>query len=200
MVPTVNAPLAVPAAAIQTAETLILMFLMDLALFGCLSVQTYVYYQAFPKDRQLTKGLVYGMYVLQLVVTAAVVHDAYTIYGSGFANLSSVTTNHVVPYIVPIIGGLSAFATQSFYACRIHILSEKQLFPSLIVVISITSCISAIVFGAFDSQISTVLGLQNSRNLVLAGIWCGGSAVADVFIAGWMTYYVNLFFPYHAII
>ncbi|KAJ7641809.1 hypothetical protein FB45DRAFT_1000327 [Roridomyces roridus] len=187
MAPAVDGSFSVPAVAIQT----ILLFLMDLALFGCLSVQIYLYYQAFPNDRRLTKALVYGIYVVQLVMTGVMIHDAFTIYGPGFSNISSVLKTHPTGYMVPIMASLSGFATQSFYAYRIRRLSDAWIVPCVILMISVTSCICGIVFGAFNSQISDVLGLQNAHNSYVTGIWLAGSAVTDILIAGWMIYYLT---------
>ncbi|KAJ7626086.1 hypothetical protein FB45DRAFT_750686, partial [Roridomyces roridus] len=129
-----------------------------------------IYYQAFPNDRRLNKGLVYGIYLLQLILTGSMIHDTYITYGSGFGDLSSIFTINSAPYLVPIIGGLSksslplilvlwaysfseaGFAAQSFYAHRIHTLSKTRIIPC---------------------------------------IWFAGSAVTDILIAGCMTYYLT---------
>lgn len=47
----------------QVSGPLIIACLLHWGLFGTLSVQLYLYYLAFPKDRTSTKCLVYGIYV-----------------------------------------------------------------------------------------------------------------------------------------
>ncbi|KAJ7734364.1 hypothetical protein DFH07DRAFT_780357 [Mycena maculata] len=90
-----------------------------------------LYYQAFPNDRRFTKGLVYTVYLIELVAI---------IFNSLVVNSRFYGPNQ------------AAFISQSFYAYRVYVLSKSLLIPCLIVVISLTSSVAAFVTGAFVLQ------------------------------------------------
>ncbi|KAJ7619275.1 hypothetical protein FB45DRAFT_1033156 [Roridomyces roridus] len=135
----VNAlPPAVPTAVLQMAETLIMTYLLDVALCGILSVQTYFYYLAFPNDRWINKTFVYATYVLGLFLTGLVVYQAFIMFGSGFADIIGATKVRAGWPLAPVIGGFVGLSTQSLYAYRIYILSNKsRIIPCIVLVASI---------------------------------------------------------------
>ncbi|KAJ7636443.1 hypothetical protein FB45DRAFT_741681 [Roridomyces roridus] len=155
---------------------------MDIALFGCLSVQIYVYYQSFPKDRTLHKSLVYGIYALQLALTGEMIHGAFVAFGQGFGDISSLAKFQDVGYLVPIIGGLTGCASQLFYAYRIRILSRRWTVAIVVIVVRHP------LFVARNFN-TTQFGIWPSSSL--QQVWFGGSAISDVLIAASMTYYLT---------
>ncbi|KAJ7626914.1 hypothetical protein FB45DRAFT_1029290 [Roridomyces roridus] len=196
-------PPALQAAVVQIAESMILTYLLDVALCGALTVQMFIYYQAFPTDRRICKTFAYATYVLQLTMTGFVICDAFSMYGSGFTDILGATRVRTSVYMVPILGGVVSFATQSLYAYRIYILSGSRLIPGLVVVISLASSVAALVVGAFASQASDMLSLYDFRDSVGGGVWFGASALSDILIAVCMIYYLkksDTGFQTHAII
>ncbi|KAF9015911.1 hypothetical protein BDZ89DRAFT_1166045 [Hymenopellis radicata] len=159
-------------------------------LFGTLTVQFYIYYEAFPKDRLFTKCLVYGTYTLELVQTILVAHDAFAVFGSGFGDLQALTDVHLFWFSVPVMSGVVAFVGQSFYAYRIHVLSKTYVVPVLIVIIALTSSIAAFVVAAFVWQAGNLALLNNQRTSEAVGVWGAAAALADILIAICMTYYL----------
>ncbi|KAJ7734362.1 hypothetical protein DFH07DRAFT_754424 [Mycena maculata] len=79
-------------------------FLLSWGLFGTLSVQLYLYYQAFPNDRTFAKVLVYTVYLIELAATIILTHDAFGIYGYGFTDVSALTNVDFSWLDVPIMG------------------------------------------------------------------------------------------------
>ncbi|KAF7354104.1 hypothetical protein MVEN_01097800 [Mycena venus] len=55
-------------------------YFLNWGLLGTLTLQLYLYYQAFPKDRSFTKCLVFGVYAIVLVQTMLVTRDAVTTF------------------------------------------------------------------------------------------------------------------------
>ncbi|KAJ6468172.1 hypothetical protein DFH09DRAFT_1001040, partial [Mycena vulgaris] len=168
---------------VELSGPLLLGNLLHWGLFGTLSVQLYLYYQAFPDDRWSTKCLVYTVYTLELVQTILLTHDAFAMFGYGFGNPLALTEIGFDWLTIPIMSGLVAFIGQSFYAYRVYVLSKSWLIPTLIVVVSMTSSVGGFITGAF-----TLKGV-----IFFPGryVWCGASALSDIIIAVCMTYYLS---------
>ncbi|KAJ7080924.1 hypothetical protein B0H15DRAFT_474013 [Mycena belliarum] len=170
---------------------LIIAVLLHWGLFGTLSVQIYLYYQAFPNDRPSTKCLVYIVYVIELAQTILMTHDIFLVFGAGFGNLVALTKIYFDWLTVPVMSGVVALIGQSFYAYRVYVLSESWIIPLLIVVISLTSTAGAFVTGALSFQAGNIIRLNSRNTSVAVGVWCGASALSDVMIAICMTYYLT---------
>ncbi|SJK98181.1 uncharacterized protein ARMOST_01442 [Armillaria ostoyae] len=167
--------------------------LLHWGLFGTLSVQLYLYYLAFPKDRTFTKSLVYGIYIVEFAQTMLVTHDAFAMFGYGFGDIETLTDMHFNWLTVPIMSAAAACVGQGFYAYRIFILSKSRIIPILVICVSLTSSVAAIITGVYSFQAGSIIKLNNRKTSVAVGIWCGASALCDIVIAICMTYYASTF-------
>ncbi|PBK58811.1 hypothetical protein ARMSODRAFT_856043, partial [Armillaria solidipes] len=165
--------------------------LLHWGLFGTLSVQLYLYYLAFPKDRQFTKYLVYGIYVVEFVQTMLVTHDAFVEFGYGFGDIEALTDMHFDWLTVPIMSAAAACVGQVFYAYRIFILSRSRIVPIFVICVSLTSSVAAIITGVYSFQAGNITKLNNRKTSIAVGIWCGASALCDIVIAICMTHYLT---------
>ncbi|SJL07008.1 uncharacterized protein ARMOST_10351 [Armillaria ostoyae] len=163
--------------------------LLNWGLFGTLSVQLYLYYLAFPDDRRFTKYLVYGIYAIEFVQTMLIAHDAFATYGYGFGDIDAVTRMNYNWLSVPIMSAIVACVGQVFYAYRIFILSKSRIIPILVICVSLTGSVAAVILGIYTFQAGNVTDKDN-RWTQTAGIWCGASALCDILIATCMTYYL----------
>ncbi|PBK78958.1 hypothetical protein ARMGADRAFT_1093617, partial [Armillaria gallica] len=166
-------------------------YLLYWGLFGTLSVQLYLYYLAFPKDSKFTKYLVYGLYVVEFVQTILVTHDAFAVFWYGFGVLEPLTDVHFNWLAVPIMGAAAAFSGQCFYAYRIFILSRSRIVPTLIICVSLTSVVAAIITGVDSFHANDITKINDRKTSISVGIWCGSSALCDIVIATCMTYYLT---------
>ncbi|KAK0214040.1 hypothetical protein IW262DRAFT_1466600 [Armillaria fumosa] len=169
---------------------LIVAYLLHWGLFGTLSVQLYLYYLAFPKDRKFTKYLVYGIYIIEFVQTMLFTYDAFAEFGYGFGDIEALTGMHFNWLAIPIMSAVVAFVGQVFYAYRIFILSKSQIVPLFVICVSLTSSVAAIIAGAYAFPADSVTELDNRSISIAFGIWCGASALCDIIIAICMTYYL----------
>ncbi|KAJ6592367.1 hypothetical protein B0H19DRAFT_919700, partial [Mycena capillaripes] len=80
--------------------------LLHWGLFGGLTVQLYIYYQAFPNDRLRIKYVVYAMYILELLQTVLITHDAFADLGFGFGDPSSLFQIRLGWFTVPILSSM----------------------------------------------------------------------------------------------
>ncbi|KAK0226561.1 hypothetical protein IW262DRAFT_1266478 [Armillaria fumosa] len=164
--------------------------LLHWGLFGTLSVQLYLYYLAFPKDRKCTKYLVYGIYIVEFVQTMLLTHDAFAVFGYGFGDLEALIEIHFSWLIVPIIGAVAASVGQGFYAYRIFVLSRSRLVSAFVICISLTSFVAALITGVRVFLSDGITALNDRKTSISVGIACVGYALCDIIIALCMTYYL----------
>ncbi|KAK0480963.1 hypothetical protein EDD18DRAFT_1113404 [Armillaria luteobubalina] len=164
--------------------------LLNWGLFGILSVQLYLYYLAFPDDRRFTKYLVYCIYVIEFVQTVLNAHDVFAMFGYGFGDLDTLTGMNDNWFSIPIMSAIVACIGQVFYAYRIFILSKSRIILILVICVSLTSSVAAVILGVHTFQAANVTEMNNRNSQIVAGIWCGASALCDILIAICMTYYL----------
>ncbi|PBK66544.1 hypothetical protein ARMSODRAFT_939210 [Armillaria solidipes] len=174
----------------QLSGPLIIAYLLHWGLFGTLSVQLYLYYLAFPKDRQSTKCLIYGIYVVEFAQTMLVTHDAFAEFGYGFGDIDALTGMYFNWLTVPIMGTIVAAVGQLFYAYRIFVLSRSRTVPIFISFVSLTSSVAAIITGVYCFQTGNITDTHNTRLSIAIGLWGGAAALCDILIAICMTYYL----------
>ncbi|KAK0196001.1 hypothetical protein F5146DRAFT_923628, partial [Armillaria mellea] len=165
-------------------------YLLNWGLFGTLSVQLYLYYLAFLKDRQFIKCLVYGIYIVKFVQTILVAHDAFAVFGYGFGDLEALEGMHFNWLSVPIMVAIIAFLGQSFYAYQIFILSKSRIIPALVICMSLTSSVAAIIAGVCYFQAGNLTKIDSQKISISMEISCRGYALCDIVIAICMTYYL----------
>ncbi|KAF8883645.1 hypothetical protein CPB84DRAFT_1789931 [Gymnopilus junonius] len=119
--------------------------LINWALYGVLSVQTYVYYLNFPDDNIWNKLLVYGSYIVEVVQTAMTAADLCFWFASGFGNMNHLGNVNISPVDTPILCGIIAAVVQCFFAYRIYNLRRSLLWVSVLIVL--TSIVQTV--GAF---------------------------------------------------
>ncbi|KAK0486404.1 hypothetical protein IW261DRAFT_795384 [Armillaria novae-zelandiae] len=178
----------------RVSGPLIVGCLLHWGLFGTLSIQLYLYYLAFPKDRPFVKSLVYGIYIVELLQTILVAHDAFAVFGYGFGDLEA--QMHFNWLILPIMIAIAAFVGHAFYAYRIFILSRSRIAPAFIFCLSLTSSVASIITGVKSFHAGDVTKLRQAS--ISGGISCGSYVLCDVVITICMTYYLmrsNTGFP-----
>jgi hypothetical protein len=173
-----------------SAGPLLLGYVFNWGLFGALSVQVYIYYMSFPKDRTSIKTLVFGLYLLETVQTILVTHDLFHAYAIGFGNLSQLESAQLEWLSVPILSGIVSCTVQMFFAYRIFLLSGSKVVGGIIAAIALTQGASAITQGVQAAIINDFAKLQTEA-FVSCTLWLAGSAVCDVIIAVCMSYYLS---------
>ncbi|KAK7034662.1 hypothetical protein VNI00_012304 [Paramarasmius palmivorus] len=170
---------------------LMLGYLLNYGLLGVLSVQTYLYYTAFPNDQKKFKFLVYFVYVLEFAQTILFTQDAFERFVYGFANPDAISKINLIWFSSPFVDGLVAFLVQIQFAYRIRLLSPKsKIVLGLILTASLTQFGGALGAAIIASTVDTIQELGQS-NFVIGCVWLGGSAVADVTIAFSMIYVLS---------
>ncbi|PPQ91014.1 hypothetical protein CVT25_013939 [Psilocybe cyanescens] len=173
----------------KSAGPLLLGYMFNWGLYGALSVQVYIYYMSFPKDRIHMKCLIYGLYLLEMAQTIIVTHDAFNGYAKGFGNLKALHSIQLEWLCVPIFSGIVSCTVQMFFAYRISILSGSKAIGITISAIALTEGVAAIVGGV---QAATVdLQRLQTKAFASTSVWLAGSAVCDIIIASCMSYFLS---------
>ncbi|KAF7349004.1 hypothetical protein MVEN_01421500 [Mycena venus] len=176
---------------VQLSGPELITYLAEWSLFSTLTVQLYLYYQAFPNDRLFAKCLVYIVYAIHLVEIILVTLDAFKTFGYGFGDISALASFGVSSIWSDIVPALVSFIVQSFYAFRLYLLCKSWIIPILIVTLSLAVSAFGFTTVAFVLEAGNVSLLGTKRISIFGGVWLGGSALIDILIAISMTYYLT---------
>jgi len=163
--------------------------LFNYGLMGSLLIQVYHYYGAFPKDRTSTKAIVYTLFVLELAQTGIMSYFAYTIFGSGYGNLDVFDRSALEWFPVCILGSIIAGIVQLFYAYRLRAFSGSWIAGGIVTVLALLQVGSGIGQGIISERLVDRSKLTGKP--VLVTIWLVSSALCDLLIAGFMTFYLK---------
>jgi len=155
--------------------------LFNWGLMGVLAVQLYLFYEN-SKDRHAIKTLVYVLALLDIMQTVMVTADAFHWFVYGFSNPIQLDEPFLNSWDVPVLDSVISLVVQVFYCWRIYVLRKGVVIPVLILIVSLAQFSAGIVTGVRNYQVGR---LSLSREYIVAEtIWLAGGAVADVAIAG----------------
>ncbi|KAF8918109.1 hypothetical protein CPB85DRAFT_112786 [Mucidula mucida] len=181
---------AIPTNIAELTGPLVLGHFFNWGLFGALTVQSYIYYLAFPRDRWLAKSIVASVYSLELIQTVLATRDAFRNFGTGWGDMTDLNEVGFLWFSVPVMGSIIGFVAQLFFAWRIWILSSRLYIPVIICLLSATQCIAGVWSGIY-SHIIGVFSDIPEHTFVSTSLWLGGTALCDVIVAFSMMYYLN---------
>ncbi|KAF8890366.1 hypothetical protein BD779DRAFT_265644 [Infundibulicybe gibba] len=176
-----------PQNAVASAGPLIIGYLLNWGLYGVLSVQVYMYYLGFPRDRAVAKCLVFGLYAVETLQTALVTHDAFMTFGVDYGDVTALDNVLLAGISIPILSGIVSCTVQIFFAYRIFILSRSKLLPSVICIIALTQGSAGLAQGVQATKTGHWSELQTDA-FISCTVWLTGAAVCDIIIAISMSY------------
>ncbi|KAK1233595.1 hypothetical protein PQX77_003247 [Marasmius sp. AFHP31] len=184
--------LEIPSTIAIATGPLLIGYLFNYGLFGALSVQTYLYYNAFPNDALKFQLLVYGVYIVECVQTILVTHDVFAIFAYGYGNMEALDGIHLIWFHACILPGFVAFTVQIYFAYRLFLLSRSKIISFLIAITALTELAAALATAVFAKRNAAWSSIASDRAMVPAvAIWLGGSAFCDILIALSMTYVLS---------
>jgi len=175
----------------KIAGPLLIAHLLNWGLFGVLSLQVYMYYLAFPKDRSVYKVLVSVTYLLEVAQTFLATESAFKTFAFGFGNPAVLDEVGVLWFSAPLMSGMSAFLSQSFYAYRIYVLAQSYHFSGMIMLLASFSLAGCIALSVETKKAVLFSRLLVKGTFTSAAIWESGGAACDVLIAASMIYYLK---------
>ncbi|KAF8650598.1 hypothetical protein AX14_008590, partial [Amanita brunnescens Koide BX004] len=148
---------------------------INLVLYGALTVQLYLYYISFPQDPCLLKTVVYLIYVIETVCTVLLTYDLEHYMRS----IESAWTISLI--VIPAGGGIVAFLVQATYAYRVRVLSQLKY---------VSWCIIAIIGGSLGFVMalapSGAVNVFDPAFQLIQIVWTSFSLGIDATIAGIM--------------
>ncbi|KAF9028781.1 hypothetical protein BDZ89DRAFT_1065866 [Hymenopellis radicata] len=166
-------------------------YFFNLILFGVLCVQVFIYFQAFLKDRLWSKCLVAWICFIEILQTTLVVIDGIRVFGSGWGDARALADVGLTWFSVPAMTGISiSFTAQVFFIWRIRVLSQARLIPAAAFLVSVVQCVAAVWAGVRAHQIRNFTSVL-SETFSHTSVWLGGTATADLIIAGSLVYYMR---------
>ncbi|KAF9528218.1 hypothetical protein CPB83DRAFT_854657 [Crepidotus variabilis] len=167
---------------------------LNAGLMGVLSVQTFIYYLAFPEDPWYTKTVAYTVYFIELAQMILVIISAFTMFADNFHN-DSIFDEIGILWLVPPLTAIVTFIVQCYYGFRIRVVSRSFKVAGVIFVLSIIQLAGGLVVGHYAKREGKYSLLNTPRMLVVqgvsTGIWNLGSTVCDLIIAVYMIYYLS---------
>ncbi|TFK33126.1 hypothetical protein BDQ12DRAFT_691535, partial [Crucibulum laeve] len=161
---------------------LIIGYLLNWGLFGVISVQVYLYYLAFPKDRTFIKGFVYGIFCLEIIQSFVIARDSFVTFASGFGDPNSLINMHLVWLTMPLMSAIVGCMVQLFYSFRIRVLSTSNVLPLVIIILALTQCGAGIACSIISYDIGDLTKLTTTAVFIAQGIRNGASAICDIII------------------
>ncbi|CAL1710455.1 unnamed protein product [Somion occarium] len=173
---------SIPLDIAQFTGPLLLGHLFNWGLFGALSVQTYIYYIAFPHDRLLPKSIVGFAFIAELLQTVLATFDAFRYFGMAWGNLNELNNVGFFWFNVQILGSIMSFTAQAFFAWRVWILSKNKWIVGIILILAMMSLVTGLYSGALTHIIGTFSEVQRQAYKTTC-VWLSGTALCDVIIA-----------------
>ncbi|KAJ6590625.1 hypothetical protein DFH09DRAFT_1274075 [Mycena vulgaris] len=171
----------------QIAASQLIGSLLNYCLYGVLAVQVYVYRLSFPNDKASIKWMVYIIFLVETVMTALNGVDVYHWFAAGFGDILEFSKPLISPAYTPIMGSVMAWVVQWFFCYRIYIIKRESLyFCIFIALISLLQAAGGIG-GGISSYLSANTQHDHNR-IIFVYLWLIGDVIADVFIAGAMTF------------
>ncbi|KAI0337684.1 hypothetical protein BDW22DRAFT_856452 [Trametopsis cervina] len=180
----------IPPSIAELTGPLFIGHLFNWALFGALTVQTYLYYVSFPKDKLLPKLIVTTCYTLEVLQTTLSTRDAFRNFGTGWGSMAELDTVGWLWFSVPVMGSIICSLGQLFYAWRIWILSRSCIVASLVVSIAMVQLGMGTYCGAHAAQVGHFSELQ-ATSFKPTAVWLVSAAANDVIIAVCMIYFLR---------
>ncbi|KAJ8085032.1 hypothetical protein PM082_003810 [Marasmius tenuissimus] len=167
---------------IEIVKPVFLSHLFNWGLFGALSVQSYIYYLAFPSDRWFTKAVVAIVYTIELVQTILVTKLGFDTFGDGWGDPAAAIDPGITWLCFPIMTSIGSCIIQFYYAWRVWMLSRSKYIPLMICVLSLFQLAGGLWAGILGSGIKN-FSQTRDRTQVPITIWLIGTAVCDILIA-----------------
>ncbi|KAJ7910605.1 hypothetical protein B0H13DRAFT_2011578 [Mycena leptocephala] len=161
--------------------------LLNYCLYGVLAVQVYVYRLSFPNDKASIKWMVYIIFLVETVMTALNGVDVYHWFAEGFGDILEFAKPLISPAYTPIMGSVMALVVQTFFCYRIYIIKREALPLSVFIFVVALLQAAGGVGGGISAYLSANEEHDHNR-IIFVYLWLIGDVIADVFIAGAMTF------------
>ncbi|KAJ7887272.1 hypothetical protein B0H14DRAFT_3856387 [Mycena olivaceomarginata] len=162
--------------------------LLSGVLFGLITAQTYVYFKSFPRDPRFTKGLVLGLWIIELAHTACVFNALYIYTVKAYGDPTSLIKFPISLDVTILLHGATVIIVQLFFTHRMSkFLQNKFYIPIFAATILVARFVVFIFTGAAATMMSALVNfMQQWKSLILFDLV--SCAVTDVLISAILVY------------
>ncbi|EMD36299.1 hypothetical protein CERSUDRAFT_74313 [Gelatoporia subvermispora B] len=177
----------------------VLGFQFNWALYGILSLQTFIYYQSGVPHRRLTKTIVYGLFVAETLQTILATHDGWHELVISWGDCGGLLTLNLNWLSLPFMTGIESCVIQCYYARRIYFLGKSKTLVYVIVMLALMQASAAVAEAITALTLNSVPNTQSKTYKITTDeyqaditikVWLGGTAACDALIACVMIYFV----------
>lgn len=166
----------------ETLGTLLVGIFFNTYLYGIVSYQFALYYQANFNDRLPVKCMVLFLFFLDTFHSAAAIYMAWVYMVTNYANPAALQYA-AWPYpFTPIGTALAAFVTHMFLGDRIYRLTHNKVLFGIIIAMALPTFALGIACGIKAWIILVIADMPRINNLATA--WLTMQVVVDIFITG----------------
>lgn len=117
-----------------TVGALLIGVLFSVCLFGANTLQTWYYYQHYPKDNMFLQMLVAGVWIFEVLHAIFECHAIYFYLVQNFNNIPGLDITSWSATMTLAITGILIFIVHLFFAWRVYVLSgRKKVIPVIII-------------------------------------------------------------------
>ncbi|KAF5363565.1 hypothetical protein D9756_000955 [Leucocoprinus leucothites] len=168
-------------------------YCFDILLYGCLTVQVYLYHLAFPNDKKLTKAAVYLVYTIGSIQTAFALRDFSEMFCfPGGLVQTAPDDMHTFGFMwltIPVSSALAAVTVQLFYAQRIWMVSHSKSITLAVGFLALAQ-LGCGIFSAI--VIYGVLSAYRDSSVAVTRAFIGRAAAGTIFNAVVSAGHINL--------
>ncbi|KAH8826425.1 hypothetical protein DL96DRAFT_1282524 [Flagelloscypha sp. PMI_526] len=160
-------------------------------LFGTLVLQGYYYWtQLRARDRLALQVIALVPILLEGAQTILVIHDGFDLLCNQWgANPEAVFNAGYLWLYVPVIGALTGFWAQGFFAWRLYMLTRKMWVGSVVTILALIRLVASLVCGALVYPLKDVRKFGAVEKVV--AVWLGSTLACDMAIMGLMVYFLT---------
>ncbi|KDQ56861.1 hypothetical protein JAAARDRAFT_194810 [Jaapia argillacea MUCL 33604] len=124
--------------------------MINVFLFGMMSLQCYLYFTTFKTDKLRIRALVWFLFVCDFINTIFLIWVLYNYTITNFGDYEAITHGNWQVGTSPFFNTVSATCVQSFFARRVYVLSQKRWLCFIIccgIVVATASGLSVMIVG-----------------------------------------------------
>ncbi|KAE9397224.1 hypothetical protein BT96DRAFT_1020918 [Gymnopus androsaceus JB14] len=169
--------------------------LVAATLFGATCIQTYLYFERYPKDNRLIKALVTAVWLLELCHTIAICHAVYTMTITWYGDSELLSVAPASLDVSILLSGFIGPLEQAWFIRRLYIFSKNIWLTALCCILSFARCLGSVGYAAVALQLwkvqrATILDFELQYWWILTCIVVLG-AVNDVLLACSLAWYLK---------
>jgi len=161
------------------------------AAFGITVMQTYVYFTSFPNDPTFIHATIWVLLALDISHITLAWHMDYHWLILNFNNPAALGVTVWSLNITVILTGMITMIVQGFYARRVFILSNRNWFMTIsIVVLAAARLVAGVVNAVKFFEIQIIAKFPAACEAIVA-VSLGSGTAADLLITGCLVYYLR---------